>query len=203
LIAACVTAAIGFVGIQAWRYRELQESILKSNPVAAISEQQFRYAHVFNDLSLGRQGRLVAQLLASDNPMVVRSIDDRRGDFNLFRPEVIVRTASQLHLIAWMSPTFEGPVPRLYQGSTHSLVFMCGDCPPEATLNDFPFDSGWTMVNDLEWQGRYRMFSVPLTAKLTAARFYHVAAEKVVALDSSNRTTGLRPGLIASARFTF
>jgi hypothetical protein len=59
------------------------------------------------------------------------------------------------------------------------------------------------ILSDLEWRDRYRMFSVPLNAKLKAARFFHVAAEKVLALDSSVQSTGLRPGLIAGGRVSY
>ena len=102
-----------------------------------------------------------------------------------------------------MGNSFRAPVPPFYQGKTDAIFFICGACAPESTVNDFPFDSGWMFVNDLEWQGRYRMFSVPLNAKLKAARFFHVAAEKIVALDSSNQATGFRTGPIASARFEY
>ena len=192
-----------FVAIQWARYRALQEETVARDPLEAIEAQQFRYAHVFNDLPLARQGRLVARLTASTDPRIARAIDLRRGDFDLFRPEVLVRTSTQLHLIAWMGSSFHAPIPPLYQGTTHSLFFICGECAPESTVNDFPFDSGWTFVNDLEWRGRYRMFSVSLNAKLEAARFFHVAAEKIVALDSSVESTGLRPGLISSARIGY
>jgi hypothetical protein len=200
---AALLVAAAFVAVQWLRYRGVQERTADRDPLEAIAADQFRYAHVFNDLSVAKQGRLVARLTASNDPRIARIIDLRRGDFDLFRPEVLVRTATQLHLIAWMGRSFHAPFPPLYQGTTHSLFFICGECAPQSTVNDFPFDSGWTFVNDLEWRGRYRMFSVSLNAKLEAARFFHVAAEKIVALDSSIESTGLRPALISSARIDY
>ncbi len=99
-----------------------------------------------------------------------------------------------------MGSSFQPPVPRLYQGSTHALVLICGECPVTATLNDFPFD--WMMINDLEWRGRYRMVSLPLSPRLKAARHVQVVGERVARLDSSVMT-GLIPQLIASARMAF
>jgi hypothetical protein len=198
--AACVVLAMAFVGIQALRYRALRETTAQRDPLAAIKEQEFRYAHVFNDLSVGQQGRLVARLHDSADPRVADVLAERRGDLSLFRPEVIVRTDSQIHLLVWMGRSFRPPVPSLYQGSTHALLLICGECPPEATLNDYPAD--WMMLNDLEWQGRYRMFSLPLSPRLTSARYFHVVAERVVRLEPS-LSTGLIPELIASARVSF
>jgi hypothetical protein len=191
---------MAFVGLQALRYRVVRETTAQRDPLAAINEQEFRYAHVFNDLSVGQQGRLVARLQDSTDPRVAHGLDARRGDLSLFRPEVIVRTDSQVHLIAWMGRSFRPPVPRLYQGSTHALLMICGECPPDATLNDFPSD--WLMINDLEWRGQYRMFSLPLSAKLTTARYFQVVGERVARLEHS-LATGLIPELIASARVGF
>jgi len=196
-------ALAAFVGVQRWRYRAIESAAANGDPLDAIEAQQFRYAHVFNDLPLTQQGRLVGRLTGSNDPRVARAIDLRRGDLDLFRPEALVRTATQLHLIAWMGASFRPPVPQLYQGTTHAVFFICGECAPESTVDDFPFDSGWTFINDLEWQGRYRMFSVALNARLKAARFFHVAAERVVSLDSSIQSTGLRSAPIASARVGF
>jgi hypothetical protein len=192
----------GFVGVQWMRYRALQEEVVARDPVDAIEAMQFRYAHVFNDLPVARQGRLLARLLAGASPAVARLVE-RHGDVDLFRPEALVRTSSQLHLIAWMGTAFQPPVPPLYQGTTHALVFLCGECPPSSGMNDFPLVSGWEMVNDLEWRGRYRMFSVALNSRLKASRAFHVTAEKVTSLDPSNQTTGLRSQAIATAEFTF
>jgi len=197
---ACLALALAGVGIQAWRYRELRETTARRDPLDVIKEQEFRYAYLFNDMSVGQQGRLLARLHESTDPHVARLVGERHGDSSLFRPEVLVRTDSQLHLIAWMGNSFQPPVPRLYQGSTHALVLICGECPVTATLNDFPFD--WMMINDLEWRGRYRMVSLPLSPRLKAARHVQVVGERVVRLDSS-MMTGLIPQLIASAQLVF
>jgi hypothetical protein len=190
-----------FIAIQWLRYRSMQDDIFKRDPLEAIAEQQFRYAHIFNDWPVVRQGRVVARLTSSNDSRVARAVDLRRGDLALFRPEVVVRTATQIHLIAWMGDTFHAPVPPLYQGTTHSLFFVCGECAPDSKANDFP--SGIGFVNDLEWRGRYRMFSVPLNAKLETARFFHVAAERIVALDNRIEPTGLRTDPISSARIAY
>jgi hypothetical protein len=196
----CLTLALALVGIQALRYRALRETTAQSDPLAAIKDREFRYAYVFNDLSVGQQGRLVARLHDSTDASVAHLVDDRHGDSSLFRPELIVRTDSQLHLIAWMGRSFHPPVPRLYQGTTHALVLICGDCPSGATLNDFPFD--WMMINDLEWRDRYRMVSLPVSPRLKAARYFQVVGERVARLDPS-LMTGLIPELIGSARVGF
>jgi hypothetical protein len=203
LAAGALLVAGAFVAVQWARYRAVENDTVAREPLAAIEAEQFRYAHVFNDLPVARQGRVIARLTAAKAPNVAAAVDVRRGDLDLFRPIVLVRTASQLHLIAWMGSTFRPPEPPFYQGRTDSLFFLCGECPPEATVNDFPFDSGWAFVSDLEWRGRYRMFSVPLNDKLRAARFFHVAAEQVLALDATVQSTGLRPGLIAGARVSY
>jgi len=196
----CLALALAVVGIQALRYRALRETTARRDPLDVIKEQEFRYAYLFNDMSVGQQGRLLARLHESTDPQVARLVGERHGDSSLFRPEVLVRTDSQLHLIAWMGNSFQPPVPRLYQGSTHALVLICGECPVTATLNDFPFD--WMMINDLEWRGRYRMVSLPLSPRLKAARHVQVVGERVVRLDSS-MMTGLIPQLIASAQLVF
>jgi hypothetical protein len=197
---ACLALALGGIGIQAWRYRALRETTARRDPLDVIKDQEFRYAYLFNDMSVGQQGRLLARLHESTDPRVARLVGERHGDSSLFRPEVLVRTDSQLHLIAWMGNSFQPPVPRLYQGSTHALILICGECPPTATLNDFPFD--WMMINDLEWRGRYRMVSLPLSPRLKAARHVQVVGERVVRLDAS-MMTGLIPQLIASAQLVF
>jgi hypothetical protein len=202
---AVAATAIGaaFVAVQWMRYRAQQEATVARDPVEAIEAQQFRYAHVFNDLPLAQQGRLVARLTNSRAPAVGRIVDLQRGDLDLFRPIALVRTATELHLIAWMGNSFRAPFPSFYQGRTDALFFICGECAADSTVDDFPFDSGWTFVNDLEWRGRYRMFSVLLNERLKRARSFHVAAEKVVALDRRIESTGLRSAPIASARITF
>jgi hypothetical protein len=184
VLLAAVTTAAAFTAVQGWRYRGLQRATIASDPVAALKDQQFRYAHLFNDLPVGRQGRLVAELQASADPSVARWRDEPLGDFDRFRPEVIVRTATQVHLIAWMGAGFTPPVPRLFQGSTHSSLFICGRCPLTSTVNDVERDVESTMINDLEWQGRYRMFSVPKSLLMGTAPFFRVAAERAVALDT-------------------
>lgn len=205
LVAGCaVAAAAVFIGVQAWRYRLVREETAQADPVAAIKTQQFRYAHVFNDLSPARQGRLLAVLHASNDPTIARFVTEPHGDVALFRPELIVRTGAQLHLFAWMGATFHPPVPSFYQGSTNSLVLVCAGCPTGATVNEHPWgDSAWTMVNDLEWQGRYRMFTFPLNPVLRTARSFYVVGEKVVALNSAIQSTGLVPELIAGAHVAF
>jgi hypothetical protein len=190
-----------FIAIQWARYRALQEVTFARDPLEAIEAQQFRYAHVFNDLPVVRQGRLVARLTASNDPRITRAIDLRRGDNTLFRPEVLVRSATQLHLIAWMGNSFRAPIPPVFQGTTHSLFFICPQCAPEMGANDFAPGVGF--VNDLEWQGRYRMFSVPLNPPLEAAHFFQVGAAKIVALDSHIEPTGLRTTPISSARVAY
>jgi len=203
LAAGAVLIGGVFVTLQWVRYRAVQEQTAARDPLEAIVAQQFRYAHVFNDLPVARQGRLVARLTASSDPRIARTVDLRRGDLDLFRPIALVRTATQLHLICWMGSSFQPPFPPFYQGRTDALFFICGECAPESTVNDFPFDSGWTFINDLEWRGTYRMFSVAVNPKLAAARSFHVAAERIVALDSSIQSTGLRSAPIASARISY
>jgi hypothetical protein len=203
LAIGCVLVAGAYVGIQWMRYRALQDRVAAGDPLEGIVAEEFRYAHVFNDLPVATQGRLVARLTASCDPRVARRVDERHGDLGLFRPEALIRTATQLHLIAWMGTSFHAPVPPLYQGTTHALFFICGECPADATVNDFPFDAGWTFINDLEWRGRYRMFSVALNPRLREARAFQVGAEKVVALDFSIASTGLRPSTMAGARVSF
>ena len=48
------------------------------------------------------------------------------------------------------------------------------------------------MINDLEWQGRYRMFSVPSPPSLKGARFLRVIAERT-------RGARLQPADVAGA----
>src|SRR5438067_532905 len=187
-----------FVAIQWARYRAFQEQTIARDPLEAIEEQQFRYAHVFNDLPVARQGRLLARLIATDDRRVARVVGLRTGNSDLFRPEALVRTTNQLHVIAWMGASFHAPVPPLYQGTAHSLVFFCVECSAQSTVNDFPFTS--TMINDLDWQGRYRMYSIPLTDPLKNAASFQVSAEQVLAVGPQYEPTGILPGLIASAR---
>lgn len=58
------------------------------------------------------------------------------------------------------------------------------------------------MINDLEWQGRYRMFTVQNNSMLKDVPFIRVAAERVKALDTT-LPTWIVPELISSARLSF
>jgi hypothetical protein len=194
--------ALTGIGVQAVRDRDLKDATFAMDPVTAITVQEFRYAHVFNDLPLGKQGRIIARLLASRDPSLARKLEPAEGDVNLFRPDAVVRTGSQVHVIAWMGRGFVAPVPRLFQGATHASLLVCGDCPRETSVNDSQTDLHWTMIGDLEWQGRYRMFSLPLTASLRRAASVLVTVERTVRLDFS-RPTWLVPELISRVQFAF
>jgi hypothetical protein len=196
-----VTGAI-FVGVQAWRYRALMNATVGADPVTSINAQEFRYAHVFNDLSVARQGRLVAQLLASVDPSVAPMVEEAHGDLNLFRPAVVVRTASQVHVNAWMGGGFRPPVRRLFQGSTHASLLACGDCPAPVSVNQTQPGMSWTMINDLEWLGRYRMYSLPMAPLMKNALFFRVVAERTASLDCS-LPTWIVPELIADVKVSF
>ncbi len=200
---AGLLVVISFTAAQSWRNRRIQAAVEAADPVDGIKAMQFRYGHLFNDLPVARQGRLLARIQASHDPIVARVVTDRRGDDSLFRPEAVLRTASQIHVIVWLGSAFRPPAPPLYQGRTHSLVFVCPECRPELSVNDRPFDSGWTFVSDLEWRDCFRMFSFPLTPALKKAAFFEVDAERIVALDPTVQSTGLRSASIAGARFDF
>jgi hypothetical protein len=201
-IASGILVGALFVSVQAWRYRILQAQTAAADPVAAVREQGFRYAHVFNDLPVTKQGRLIAQLQGSTDQSVARIIDERQGDFERFAPQVLVRTPSEIHLFVWMGRAFVPPLPRLFQGSTHASLLICGGCPPTASVNDIQLPLRWTMINDLEWQGRYRMFSVPSSPTVKDVPFFRVAAERTRALDTT-LPTWMVPELISSARLAF
>jgi len=200
LISAAIALIV--VGVQASRARELRKATVALEPAAAIAAQEFRYAHVFNDLSGAQQGRLVAQLLASTNAAVAGRIERAEGDLTLFRPEAVIRTRSQIHVIAWMGREFVPPVPRLFQGATHASLFVCGSCPWSTSVNDIQTGLRWTMIGDLEWQGRYRMFSLPQTPPLQTAASFQVTAERTVRLDYS-RPTWLVPQMISRTQLRF
>jgi hypothetical protein len=191
-----------FVAVQAVRYRSFRAQTAAADPLETIRRQGFRYAHVFNDLPVTQQGRLVAMLQASSDPDVARIIEDRRGNGDLFSPQVLVRTPTEIHLIAWLGTGFVPPKPRLFQGSTHASLLICGECAAETTVNDIQRPLRWTMINDLEWQGRYRMFTVQSLRNLQQAKFMRVAAERAGALDAS-LPTWIVPELIASAKLSF
>ena len=201
LIAVALLIAGGFIGVQWLRYRALQEETFVRDPLEAIAAQEFRYAHFFNDWPVARQGRVLARLTASNDPRIARVVDERQGDLELFRPELVVRTATQVHLIAWLGSSFRAPVPPLYQGTTHSLFLVCPDCTPELRVNDYPPGAGF--VNDLEWRGRYRMVSLPSNTKFEAARSFHVSAERILVLDSHIEPTGLGTASMSSARVSY
>jgi hypothetical protein len=200
MIGAATVAA--FTGVQAWRYRGVMEATAMADPVTAIGSQQFRYAHVFNDLTTAQQGRLVARLTASADPSVAAKADETLGDSTLFKAIVAVRSASQVHAIVWMGRGFVPPMPRLFQGATHASVLICEGCPSSTTVNDTQPGLTWTMINDLEWQGRYRMFSFPMSAPMKTAGFFRVTAERASALDL-HLPTWMVTQLIGSARLNF
>jgi len=202
VIAAAAVLGAAFIGVQALRYRRLQEQTIVANPLDAVRAWQFRYAHVFNDLPLTSQGRLIAQLQASTDESVARIIDERRGNLELFSPQVVVRMPSEIHLFAWMGRGFVPPFPRLFQGSTHASLLICGACPVSASINDIQFQRGTTMINDLEWQGRYRMFTIQSLPGLRDVPFLRVTAERTRALDPS-LPTWMVPELISTARLSF
>ena len=177
VIAAGALLGAAFIGVQALRYRRLQEQTVAANPLDAVRAWQFRYAHVFNDLPLTTQGRLIAQLQASTDESVARIIDERRGNLELFFSQVVVRMPTEIHLFAWMGRGFVPPFPRLFQGSTHASLLICGACPLSASINDIQFQRGTTMINDLEWQGRYRMFTIQSLPGLKDVPFLRVTAD--------------------------
>jgi hypothetical protein len=129
-------------------------------------------------------------------------VQELEGDLDLFRPQLLARTASQIHVIAWMGRGFVPPVPRLFQGATHASLLVCGDCPERTSVNDIQTGLRWTMIGDLEWQGRYRMFSFAVTPALKRAAVFRVAAERTTALDYT-RPTWLVPELISRATVSF
>jgi hypothetical protein len=201
LLVAIAIVLIG-IGVQAARYRDLQNAMLQMDPATAITAQEFRYAHVFNDQPVGKQGRVLGRLLASTEGSVARKVELAEGDLSLFRPEAVIRTASQIHVIAWMGRGLVPPVPRLFQGATHASLFICGNCAPQTSVNDIQTGLRWTMIGDMEWQGRYRMFSFPLSPTLRSAALFLVAAERTIQLDFT-RPTALVPQLISRAQFGF
>jgi hypothetical protein len=202
--AIAVGVAIGavFVLVQRWRYDARLAETAAAKPLDALRVEEFRYAHLFNDLPVARQGRLVAQLQASADPNISHAIDERKGDFELFAPQVLVRTQSQIHLFVWMGRGFVPPLPRLFQGSTHASLMICGSCAAAASINDVQLPMRWTMINDLEWQGRYRMFSFSNSPTLQKTPFFRVIAERTRALDMQ-LPMWIVPELISSARLTF
>ena len=200
---AVAMIAAAFVGVQALRYRTQLNAIASADPLESIRTRQFRYAHFFNDLPLAKQGRLIAQLQASTDPSVTHVVDERSGNLDLFAPQVVVRTDAEIHLFVWMGRGFIPPEPRLFQGSTHASLLICGDCPQSASINDLlKFPMRWTMINDLEWQGRYRMFSVQNMPTLQNVSFLRITAERTRALDTS-LLTWMVPELISTARLSF
>lgn len=203
-VATVLVLGAAFIGVQWWRYRTVQADAEAGDPLQALETQGFRYAHVFNDLPIAKQGRLLAKLQASTDPAVTRVVDERAGDMTLFAPQLLVRTPTQIHVFVWMGRGFVPPTPRLFQGSTHASLLICGGCPPTATVNDVVrlSTARWTMINDLEWQGRYRMFSVQNSPMLDAVGFFRVTAERVQALDTS-LPLWIVPKLIATARLAF
>jgi len=202
-IGLALIAGTLFVAVQAVRYRSFRAQTAAADPLETIRQRGFRYAHVFNDLTVAQQRRLVTLLQASRDPQVARIIEERRGNLDLFSPQVLVRTPTELHLIAWLGTGFVPPTPRLFQGSTHASLLICGDCPPETTVNDLQRPLRWTMINDLEWQGRYRMFTVQSSRTLQQAKFMLVAADRVRALDPNLQPLWLVPESIARARLSF
>ena len=99
--------------------------------------QQFRYAHVFNDLPVARQGRIIAPAARRRRTGAWRATSTNAGAiFNLFCPAGPHPDAVQIHLFAWMGRGFVPPVPRLFQGSTHVSLLICGGCPAETSVND-------------------------------------------------------------------
>jgi hypothetical protein len=200
---AVIAFGAAFVGLQALRYRTVRSEIAEADPLEAIRRRQFRYAHVFNDLPLTKQGRLIARLQSSNDPQVTHVVDERRGNLELFAPQVVVRSDREIHVFVWMGRGFVPPQPRLFLGSTHASLLICGDCPPTASINDLlKFPMRWTMINDLEWQGRYRMFSVQNMPTLQDVSFLRITAERTRALDTS-LLTWMVPELISTARLSF
>ena len=181
LIGVAIVAS--FTGVQAWRYRGVMDATASADPVAAIGSQQFRYAHVFNDLTTAQQGRIVARLAASADPSVAATADEPLGDSTRFRALAVVRSASQVHAIVWMGPGFVPPTPRLFQGATHSSILICEACPAGTTVNDTQPGMAWTMINDLEWRGDIDV-QLPMSAPMKTAPFFRVTAG-ASALDPS------------------
>jgi hypothetical protein len=191
----------------AWR----RTSVLADDPMSAISRLDFRYGHLFNDAPVVEQERVIARLRGMSDPRVASVVVDTTGSTDQFEPMVVVRTARQVHLIARLGAGFPQPDAQhlVFQGRTHSLVFLCGDCAAGATMNGNGNRAIYTMINDHEWRDRYRFLSWPSGSVVDTAGIVLAGAERVTGSDAHAvtwmatvpmATARLRPAVAGTTR---
>lgn len=147
-----------FIGLQRLRYESDRKAVLARDPLAALQEMQFRYAHFFNDFSLQQQQQIVDRLKASGDPRIGQKSEVNIGDTHSFDPILVVLTDRQAHVIARQSAAV-----RDLLGETDfvGLTLCVIECQPSLSPEYNAF-SNLALLSDLGWDNRYRMISFPI-----------------------------------------
>lgn len=214
LVGAVVLAGVGLTISLAWGvYRaaaERQElaQAMSATPLEQIDAQGYRYARLFNELSLDDQMVIVTRLQGLTDRRVAVAVDAESAVTSYFRPVVAMRDHEQLHVIAW----FGQDIPRSGlggMGAATTFLRMCAACAalPSTYDNDLYrwredlVDRTIQAVHDLSWENRYRMMSFPLPPDADDAAFLRVGILKITGTDGQGFYFTTVP--LASARLEF
>lgn len=183
LFAVAVLGILLFVFIQDFRMNRAVSKITKGDPFAAISQKEYKYAHLFNRLPVDEQIKVIQRLTTAQNENVVVGKDFESGDAHIFNPAMLIFSGAQMHLIAYLGEGFEKPFIEIDQGHASSIVSI--NSAPQGHNLQFAH----TFINDLEWRGRYKMFSFPLYPVLKNEKYIRVSADQAVASEDFTVTS--------------
>jgi hypothetical protein len=213
-VIAAGLAGIGLVTGLAWyAYRAAEQrqelgQIVSAAPLEQIDVRGYRYAHLFNELSVDDQTSVVTKLQRLTDRRVAVAVDAENANTSYFRPVVAVRDHEQLHVIAW----FGRDIPRAGlggMGAANTFLRVCAGCAdlPATYDNDLYrwredlVDRTVQAVHDLGWQDRYRMMTFPLPPNADDATFLRVGILKITPIDGQGFYFTTVP--LASARLDF
>ncbi len=197
-----------------WRmniHNDKVQAITQTNPLTDISDLQFRYAHLFNDLPAAAQERILGDIRNTQNTKRCPSTEnsdfigtqigkfvDVTGNIAVFRPVVAVLTGEQVHIFAWFGKAYpEAPV-QLDQGRVDaSIYFTDNDAPDRIASWEIP-------INNVEWRDTYRMVSRFIPASILRQKDYvDIELRNPTPKDPQNPSKGIDIVAITKARIVF
>ncbi|MBL8155730.1 MAG: hypothetical protein JNM70_16220 [Anaerolineae bacterium] len=195
-----LSISLGFVFIQIQRNAQQIKlaDALNADPFEMIQELGFRYDSLFNSFTVGDQQAVVDHLKKLSDDRVWSIESEARGSVTYFRPELLVFTDRQVHVLVWLGepgPDFEFTD----QGSASSFLRVCADCeslpvflannPYRLTEDQIAKDI--QAINDTDWYGHYRIMSFPLKFGTANAKFWCAGLQELASLNLEAYTYSL------------
>lgn len=191
---------VAFIAIQSMKQDALLKDSLALDPYQQIQSEEYRYDSIFNQLSVSDQENVIAKLKAQkDSNILVPKADNEPSPYTFFRPEVIILSKEQVHLISWYGvPDANFDHNELLYAS--GFVRVCANCDPMPTLlKNNPYaltkdntDTTVLAANDTDWSDHYRMISLPLSNPIPANPKWCAALQTIVTLELQVATFHLR-----------